>query len=183
MPSKQSREQLCVLIYVFKYVHILLSFSYWNGVVPEDCARRNPTEKWKCYFGEHVYRTDSNSPKHSEQPAYGFFLVGSLSCMNVWFSFKNECICFVLCFWNNETRVFSILFHWMLVTKIILLSMLTSQILVPFLFPPLTFSASFLGSTFSVKINTSTKTWQIILFCSCEQALCSFFNGCMTQHS
>lgn len=39
--------------------------AYWNGVVPEDCARRNPTEKWKCYFGEHVYRTDSNSPKHS----------------------------------------------------------------------------------------------------------------------
>ena len=43
-----------------------LNFSYWNGVVPDDCARRNPTEKWKCYFGEHVYRTDSKSPKPSE---------------------------------------------------------------------------------------------------------------------
>lgn len=39
--------------------------AYWRGVVPEDCARRNPTRKWKCYFAENVYRTDSKSPKHS----------------------------------------------------------------------------------------------------------------------
>lgn len=37
--------------------------AYWRGIVPDDCARRNPTKKWKCYFGEHVYRTDSKSPK------------------------------------------------------------------------------------------------------------------------
>lgn len=39
--------------------------AYWRGVVPDDCARRNPNEKWKCYFGEHVYSSDIQSPKHS----------------------------------------------------------------------------------------------------------------------
>ena len=41
-------------------------FSYWRGIVPTDCARRNPLKKWKCYFGEHVYKTDSASPKHGK---------------------------------------------------------------------------------------------------------------------
>lgn len=39
--------------------------AYWRGIVPEDCARRHPDEKWKCYFGEYVFGTDSQSPKHS----------------------------------------------------------------------------------------------------------------------
>ncbi|KAL9969046.1 hypothetical protein ACROYT_G021210 [Oculina patagonica] len=39
--------------------------AYWRGVVPDDCARRNPAEKWRCYFAENVYRTDSKSPQHS----------------------------------------------------------------------------------------------------------------------
>ena len=43
-----------------------LPFSYWRGIVPEDCARRHPDEKWKCYFGEYVFGTDSQSPKHSK---------------------------------------------------------------------------------------------------------------------
>ncbi|PFX31169.1 palmitoleoyl-protein carboxylesterase notum1a-like isoform X1 [Stylophora pistillata] len=44
---------------------ISIGMTYWRGVVPDDCARRNPQKKWKCFFGEHVYRTDDKSPKHS----------------------------------------------------------------------------------------------------------------------
>lgn len=42
-----------------------MAIAYWRGVVPDDCARRNPQKKWKCFFGEQVYRTDDKSPKHS----------------------------------------------------------------------------------------------------------------------
>ena len=48
------------------YKMFLECFSYWRGIVPTDCARRNPLKKWKCYFGEHVYKTDSASPKHGK---------------------------------------------------------------------------------------------------------------------
>lgn len=44
---------------------IRYGMNYWRGIVPTDCARRNPLKKWKCYFGEHVYKTDSASPKHA----------------------------------------------------------------------------------------------------------------------
>lgn len=44
---------------------IVQGIRFWDGIVPEDCARRYPSEKWKCYFGEYVYKTDDKSPKHS----------------------------------------------------------------------------------------------------------------------
>ena len=34
------------------------SFSYWEGVVPQACADKyGEIDKWKCYFGEHIYPT------------------------------------------------------------------------------------------------------------------------------